>query len=83
MNNENLNNLSDKQNQILVSVVMPVFNHPENRLIEAIKSILNQSYQNIQFIIVDGCKSNKIMKSFKNLIIPKFHITKLADIQIV
>ena len=73
MNNENLNNLSDKQNQILVSVVMPVFNHPENRLIEAIKSILNQSYQNIQFIIVDGCKSNKNYE-----IIQKFNSPKIS-----
>ena len=64
-----INSFSAKQDQILVSVVMPVFNHSVCRLEKAINSILCQSYQNIELIIIDGCKSNKnfeIIQRFNN-----------------
>lgn len=70
---KNLNSILNTQDQILVSVVMPVFNHHENKLQQAIKSILEQSYQNIEFIIVDGCKSNKNFE-----IIQRFNSTKIS-----
>lgn len=38
----------------LVSVVMPIFNHTEKQLTTAIYSILNQSFKNLEIIIVDG-----------------------------
>lgn len=38
----------------LVSVVMPVFNHPAYRLRRAIQSILNQTYPHIELIVADG-----------------------------
>lgn len=62
-------NISNKQKENLVSVVMPIFNHPKKRLEKAIKSILNQSYQNIELIIVDGCKTNRnfeVIQRFNN-----------------
>ena len=49
----------------LVSVVMPVYN-VEKFLREAIDSILNQTYKNIELIIVDDCStdnSRDIIKS--------------------
>lgn len=52
--------------QPLVSVLMPVFN-AEKYLIEAIQSIINQTYQNFEFIIVDDCSSDgskEIIKKF-------------------
>lgn len=62
----------------LVSVVMPVYN-AEKYLSEAIESILNQSYKNFEFIIIDDCsdddsfgiikefaKKDKRIKYFKN-----------------
>lgn len=51
-----------------VSVVMPVFNG-ESFLQEAIDSILNQSFQNFEFIIVDDGsidKTNDIIKSYND-----------------
>lgn len=44
-----------------VSVVMPVFNG-EKYIEHAIKSILNQTYENIQFILVDGRSEDNTMK---------------------
>lgn len=38
----------------LVSVVMPVFNHPPYRLRRAVQSILNQTYPRLELIIADG-----------------------------
>lgn len=62
----------------LVSVIMPNFNC-EKYLSEAIESILNQSYKNFEFIIIDDCstdnswniiqkyaKLDKRIKAFRN-----------------
>jgi glycosyltransferase involved in cell wall biosynthesis len=51
----------------LISVIMSVYNS-EKYLLEAIESILNQSYNNFEFIIInDGSKDNslKILKKFQ------------------
>lgn len=37
-----------------VSVVMPVFSHSEKQLLAAVHSILNQTFQDFEFIITDG-----------------------------
>lgn len=52
----------------LVSVVMPVYN-VEKFLREAIDSILNQTYKNIELIIIDDCStdnSRDIIKSYSD-----------------
>jgi len=54
-------------NQPLVSVVMSVYNS-ERTLEKAIKSILNQTYQNIEFLIIDDGSSDlshKILERYK------------------
>jgi glycosyltransferase involved in cell wall biosynthesis len=66
------------ENNPLVSVIMPNYNN-EKYLAEAIESILNQTYRNFEFVIIDDCstdnswniiqeyakKDNRI-KAFKN-----------------
>ena len=52
------------QNQPLVSIVMATFNEPEAVISEAIESILNQTYKNLELIIVDDSTD----KSTKNTI---------------
>jgi len=46
----------------LVSVIIPVYNH-ENYVQETIKSIINQTYQNIELIVInDGSKDSSYQK---------------------
>ena len=44
-------------NPLLVSVIMSVYNG-EKYLVQAIDSILNQTYQNFEFIIIDDCSTD-------------------------
>ena len=51
----------------MISVIMSVYNN-EDKLEEAIKSILNQTYKDIEFLIVDDKSSNyslEILNKFK------------------
>ena len=48
-----------------ISVVMPVYNTKEEWLREAIESILNQSYKDFEFIIIDD-GSDKPIESIVN-----------------
>jgi len=41
-----------------VSVIMPVYNTPENYLREAVESILSQTYSDFEFIIINDGSSN-------------------------
>lgn len=56
------------KNDILVSVIMPTYNTPEEYLKKSVESILNQSYSNIEFIIIcDGCiEDEKIIENYKD-----------------
>jgi len=54
--------------QLLVSVIMSVYNEKEKWLMEAIESILKQSYKNLEFIIIldnpDNKKLNNIIRFY-------------------
>lgn len=52
----------------LISIVMSVFDTPDDWLVQSIESILQQTYRNIEFIIIDDCckKSNRdVLNQFK------------------
>lgn len=48
-------------NNELISVIMSTYNEPEKWIRESVESILNQSYINIEFIIVCDNPQNKIL----------------------
>ena len=56
------------KDNIIVSVIMPTYNTPEEYLKKAIESILNQSYSNLEFIIIcDGSVNDeKIIEKYKD-----------------
>ncbi|MGN0443407.1 MAG: glycosyltransferase family 2 protein [Acutalibacteraceae bacterium] len=56
----------------LISVIMTNYNTPEEYLREAIDSILNQTYSNFEFIIVDDCSSDDSLS-----VIESYHDTRI------
>ena len=53
----------------LISVIMSNYNTPEEYLRDAVESILNQTYSNFEFIIVDDCSTDnslEIIESYKD-----------------
>ncbi len=63
----------------VVSVVMPIYNHSIKQLSGAISSILNQTFQNLELIIVDGSfddKNFKFVSSIKDERIRYFRATR-------
>lgn len=49
----------------LISTIMSVYNS-ENTIENSIKSILNQSFENFEFIIVDDCSTDSSIEIIKN-----------------
>lgn len=49
------------QNEPLVSVLTPVYNG-EDFLVECIESVLNQTYQNYEYIIVNNCSRDRTLE---------------------
>lgn len=56
--------------QPLVSILMPVYNTPENYLREAIESVVHQIYENWELCIADDCSSEeatiRVLQEFAN-----------------
>lgn len=48
----------------LISVIMPVYNS-QNYLTDAIESVLNQTYKNFEFIIIDDCSTDESWEIIK------------------
>lgn len=53
------------ENNVLVSVVMPVFND-EEFIEDTISSVLNQTYTNLELIIVEDCSKDNSLKLIKS-----------------
>jgi glycosyltransferase involved in cell wall biosynthesis len=56
--------MKNSQKKPLVSVIMPVYN-PGVFLVDAIESILSQSYKNFEFIIVDDASTDDSWKTIR------------------
>ena len=52
----------DRKNFPLISIIMP--NYKSNNLEKSIKSVLSQSYKNIELILIDGDSGKKTIKIF-------------------
>ena len=55
----------NKENSVMVSVVMSVYN-AEKYLDLAIESILNQSFRDFEFIIIEDCSTDNSLEILKN-----------------
>ena len=55
-----------KNSNPLVSVLMPVYNG-EKYLFEAIQSILNQTYQNFEILIIDDCSTDNSVRIIQSI----------------
>ena len=51
----------DEKEQPLVSIVIPAYNN-ENTIIATLESIRNQSYKNIEIIIIDDNSKDKTLQ---------------------
>ena len=57
---ESRHNTMPKEQLQKVSILMPVYNTKEEYLREAIESILNQTYTNFEFLILDDCPETPV-----------------------
>ena len=57
----NLDNMHYKQNKEMVSIIIPVYNR-EKYLRKTLESIINQSYKNLEIIIVNDCSTDNSEK---------------------
>lgn len=59
----------------LISVIMPCYN-AEKYVLEAIKSILNQTYQNLELIIIDDFSTDNSINIIKSITDPRVFLIK-------
>lgn len=59
-----------------ISVIMPVYNTPEEELRESIESILKQTFSDFEFIIIDDCSKNNVKS-----VIDSYHDNRIRYIR--
>ena len=60
----------------LVSVLMATYNTPEEYLRKTIDSVLNQTYSNIEFVIIDDCSTNNSVELIESYNDKRIHLVK-------
>ncbi|MDK9737700.1 glycosyltransferase family 2 protein [Vibrio sp. D404a] len=60
----------------LVSVVMPAYNSAQS-ILASVYSVLNQTYQNIELIIVDDCSTDGTLDVLESIVDPRVKVYKL------
>ncbi len=53
--------------KVMISVIMPTYNTPIKMLSQAIESILNQTYTNFEFIIINDCSTDNTLEYLYSL----------------
>jgi len=61
--------------KVKLTVLMPVYN-AEKYLIEAIESIINQSYQQFEFLIIDDGSTDNSLNIIKSFADPRIHLIR-------
>lgn len=64
-----------KDQEQVVSVIMPVYNR-QDVVLDSIKSVLEQSYQNFELIIIDDCSTDESIKVIESVKDPRITILK-------
>lgn len=52
----------------LVSIVLPTYNPRKDWIIQSIESVLSQTYQNFELIILDDCSTNSTLSEISELL---------------
>ncbi len=73
---ENYKNYKNKAD--LVSVIIPIYNRYKN-LLHAIKSVQEQTYKNVEIIIINDCSTDK---EYKNGFLEKMHKVKVIHLPV-
>ena len=82
---DNIMKSNNTEKKPRVSVLMPVYKTPEKYLRETIESILNQTYRDFEFLILDDCPAQRVesvVKSYKDERIKYFQNEKNMGISL-
>ncbi|HIW32269.1 MAG TPA: glycosyltransferase [Candidatus Paenibacillus intestinavium] len=70
--------MSSKPHSPLVSVVVPSYNHAKF-IKEAIQSILSQTYQNFEIIIIDDCSTDRSIEVINTIVDSRIYFEQLSE----
>lgn len=62
----------------LISVIVPVYN-AEKYILETINSIISQTYDNLEIILIDDCSTDDSLKILEQVKDPRIRIIKLKE----